>query len=170
MNVYLTSLGKWTDWVQLSKTVLYKQENKKKITQYQPSKAFIHHKLPYQLSKIDQTEEWYYQLEPKSQYSVSSLLTIKREHRWFQGIPEQRRTYGKSVKLLDEEVARVRKEGGGQYQPSYGGLSGRKEIKEFMKECSIGKIKWKVITTLDFWCKEQNMDEEIQLVDFIGAL
>ena len=38
------------------------------------------------------------------------------------------------------------------------------------KECTIEKIKWKVITTLDFWCKEMNIEEEIQLVDFIGAL
>jgi len=38
------------------------------------------------------------------------------------------------------------------------------------KECSIQKIKWKVITSLGFWCKEQNIEEEIQLVDFVGSL
>ncbi|WMV26638.1 hypothetical protein MTR67_020023 [Solanum verrucosum] len=38
------------------------------------------------------------------------------------------------------------------------------------KECTIEKINWKVITTLGFWCKEMNIEEEIQLVDFIGAL
>ncbi|WMV36518.1 hypothetical protein MTR67_036414 [Solanum verrucosum] len=38
------------------------------------------------------------------------------------------------------------------------------------KECTIQKIKWKVITTLGFWCKEQDIEEEIQLVDFIGSL
>lgn len=36
------------------------------------------------------------------------------------------------------------------------------------KESSILKIKWKVITLLGFWCKEQSIEEEIQLVDFIG--
>ncbi|KAG5601659.1 hypothetical protein H5410_033029 [Solanum commersonii] len=37
------------------------------------------------------------------------------------------------------------------------------------KECSVQNIKWKVITTLGFWCEEQNIEEEIQLVDFIGS-
>ena len=36
------------------------------------------------------------------------------------------------------------------------------------KEFSIQKIKWKVITSLGFWCKEQNIEEEIHLVDFVG--
>jgi len=38
------------------------------------------------------------------------------------------------------------------------------------KESFILKIKWKVITSLGFWCKEQSIEEEIQLVDFIGSL
>ncbi|WMV54378.1 hypothetical protein MTR67_047763 [Solanum verrucosum] len=37
------------------------------------------------------------------------------------------------------------------------------------RESSILKIKWKVITSLGFWCKEQNIEEEIQLVDFCNT-
>lgn len=31
-------------------------------------------------------------------------------------------------------------------------------------------MKWKVITSLGFLYKEPDIDEEVQLVDFIGAL
>lgn len=37
------------------------------------------------------------------------------------------------------------------------------------KECTIQKIKWKVITTPGFWCKEQDIEAAIQLVDFMGS-
>ena len=49
-------------------------------------------------------------------------------------------------------------------------LEGEKSDNFCREECTIEKIKWKVITTLGFWCKEMNIEEEIQLVDFIGGL
>lgn len=46
-----------------------------------------------------------------------------------------------------------------------------KEPENFVrKECTIHKYKWKAITTLGFWFKEQEVEEKIQLVDFRGAL
>lgn len=47
----------------------------------------------------------------------------------------------------------------------------RKESENFLsKGVTTQKIKWKVITTSVFWCKEQDIEEKFQLVDFTGSL
>lgn len=49
-------------------------------------------------------------------------------------------------------------------------LEGKNERIFESKECTIQKIKGKVITSLCFWCKKQRIEEDVQLVDFIGLL
>ena len=73
---------------------------------------------------------------------------------------------------IKRDAAKVRKDGGEQFERVSGGLYGKNGIRGFFegKECTIQKVKWKVITSLGFWCKEQDIEEEFHLVDFVGSL
>ena len=69
------------------------------------------------------------------------------------------------------EAAKVRKDGGEQFQHVFGGLYGKKGIREFLKERSVQyRRSMESNYYFTFWCKEQDIEEEFQLVDFIGSL
>jgi len=73
---------------------------------------------------------------------------------------------------IRKEELKARRNGEKLAQLTYGGPYGRRGMKEFLWEDQIPfrRSKEKCISTLYFWCKEQCIEDEIQIMDFLGIL